>query len=192
MIDTTMGPHAEPSFRRINLVRIAHIYYTHKRIDEAHDFLKDFGLHEVQRKGNATYFRGSGSEPFVYCARQGDADSFGGAAFVVETEEDLEYASQTLPNATEVYDLTDAPGGGRCVTFYDPVDGFPFHLVHGQTSRDTVETFPQLDFNFVGSKEKRADGQLHRVNCIADRDTSVGIANRQEQSREQVATIRKR
>jgi hypothetical protein len=47
--------------------------------------------------------------------------------------------------------LTDAPGGGHCVTFKDPVDGFPFHLVHGQSLRDHITVLPQLQYNFVCS-----------------------------------------
>jgi hypothetical protein len=85
----------------------------------------------------------------VYRAEESEKDEFGGAAFVVELYEDLEYASQTLPNATPVYNLTDAPGGGLCVTFKDPVDGFPFHLVYGQASQDNSAGLPQLKYNFV-------------------------------------------
>jgi hypothetical protein len=132
---------------RINLVRIAHVYYTHKDINKSHDFLLDFGFQEVKRAGKDIYYRGTSAQPFVYCARQGDEDVFGGAAFVVESEADLVAATQ-LPRATEIYPL-DAPGGGRCVTFYDPVDNFPFHLVYGQTLYDDEKALPQLDFNFV-------------------------------------------
>jgi catechol 2,3-dioxygenase-like lactoylglutathione lyase family enzyme len=128
---------------------MAHVYYTHKDIDKARQFLEDFGFQEVKRVGRDTYYRGTGSEPFVYCARQGDKDEFGGAAFVLDSEEDLEYASRTLPGAGMVTELTDAPGGGRCVTFRDPVDHFPFHLTYGQRLQDDVKAFPQLKYNFV-------------------------------------------
>jgi hypothetical protein len=133
---------------RINIVRIAHVFYVHKEIDRALEFLPEFGLRQVKRVGKSIYFRGTGPEPFVYCAQEGDEDRFGGAAFVVESESDLE-AAQSLPGASAIYPLTDAPGGGRCVTFHDPVDEFPFHLVHGQTLLEDVKVFPQLDFNFV-------------------------------------------
>jgi hypothetical protein len=142
-----VGPVIDDSApRKIKLVRIAHVYYTHKDLEKARQFLDDFGFQEVKRVGTDTYYRGTGSEPFVYCARQGDEDEFGGTAFVVESEEDLEYASQMLPSATKIYELS---GGGRCVTFRDPVDDFPFHLVYGQTPADDVQALPQLEFNFV-------------------------------------------
>lgn len=133
---------------RINLVRIAHVFYTHKDIDKAHQFLLDFGMQEVKRVGKDIYYRGTSSEPFVYCARQGDEDVFGGTAFVVESEADL-LVAERLPGASKIYDLVDAPGGGRCVTFYDPVDKFPFHLVYGQTAWPDERKLPGLDFNYV-------------------------------------------
>lgn len=134
---------------KINLVRIAHVYYTHKNIEKAQQFLVDFGFVECHRSGNDTYYRGYGREPFLYCARAGTENSFGGAAFVVETENDLEVAVRTIPGASEIRELTDAPGGGKCVTFHDPVDGFPFHLVHGQKLIDEETLLPEIQFNFV-------------------------------------------
>ncbi|KAJ5982940.1 hypothetical protein N7481_005039 [Penicillium waksmanii] len=115
---------------KIQLVRIAHVFYTHKDIDKARMFLEDFGMHETKRVGDDFYYCGTGSEPFVYCARKGQEDAFGGAAFVVESETDLE-AAQALP-----------------------VDKFPFHLVHSQTALKDVKTLPLLDFNFPEEKHR--------------------------------------
>lgn len=137
------------TFQKIRLVRTAHVYYKHKNIDAARQFLVDFGFLECKRIGNNTYYRGYSNEPFLYCAIDADEDTFGGAAFVVESEQDLILASKTLPNASKIYQLTDAPGGGQCVTFQDPVDGFPFHLVHGQTLAEDETALPELQFNFV-------------------------------------------
>lgn len=135
---------------KINLVRIAHVYYTHKDIQKAREFLLDFGLTECKRTEKRTYYRGYSHEPFVYCAQEGPENEFGGAAFVVESDRDLELAQQTLPGASKIYELVDAPGGGKCVTFYDPVDRFPFHLVYGQTPLDGEQLLPEIQFNFVG------------------------------------------
>lgn len=149
MTDQTTDAVSGDGIRQIRLQRIAHVYYTHKDVDQATQFLEDFGFQRVSEVGGTTYFRGTSTEPFVYCVRRGDQNRFDGAAFVVESEEDLELASRTLPGASEILTLNDAPGGGHCVTFRDPVDGFPFHLVHGQTSRRNPEVFPQLKFNYV-------------------------------------------
>lgn len=144
--------------RQIRLVRLAHVYYTYKDITKASQFLNDFGFQEVKTidtDRKTIYYRGTGPEPFVYCAREGDIDEFGGAAFVVESREDLEYASQTLPGASGMYELADAPGRGLCVTFSDPVDGFPFHLVHGQDLADVTRALPQLKYNYVCTLTER-------------------------------------
>jgi hypothetical protein len=146
--------------KKIILTRPAHVYYTHVDLDKEHEFLLDFGFAEEKRVGDKIYHRGYGPDPFVYCAEKGDENTFGGVAFAVESEADLELASNTLPGASKIYELVDAPGGGRCVTFKDPVDGFPFHLVFGQRLRDGRDAeakeaeLPngnplQLRFNFV-------------------------------------------
>ncbi len=144
---------AETPVRKINLTHIAHVYYKHKDIDAARRFLDDFGFVEVKTVGKKTYYRGYGTEPFVVCIEPADESVFGGAAFEVESEEDLAYASKTLPKAakaTDVYELTEAPGGGKAVTFYDPVDGFPFHLVYGQQKVEPRDPrLPVLKVNYV-------------------------------------------
>lgn len=148
--------------RQIRLVRLAHVYYTHKDITKASQFLNDFGFQKTRTLSNdgkvIVYYRGTGPEPFVYCLREGDVDEFGGAAFVVESREDLEYASQTLPGASKVYELLEAPGVGLCVTFRDPVDGFPFHLVYGQRLEEETRALPQLKYNYVCILARNGEG----------------------------------
>lgn len=148
--------------RQIRLVRLAHVYYTHKDITKASQFLDDFGFQKTKTISNdgkaIVYYRGTGPEPFVYCLREGDVDEFGGAAFAVESREVLEYASQTLPGASKVYELLEAPGGGLCVTFRDPVDGFPFHLVYGQSLEEETRTLPQLKYNYVCILARNGEG----------------------------------
>lgn len=144
---------ASPGEEKINLVRIAHVYYTHADLDTAHQFLLDFGLTVADNQGDAVFYKGYGRDPFVYCAKKGDENAFGGAAFVVESMEDLHLASRVLPNATKVHPI-NAPGGGQRVTFYDPVDGFPFHLVHGQALVEVSAHLPELDYNFPQAKHR--------------------------------------
>ena len=143
-----------PNPDQIQLVRIGHVYYTHKGFDRAHSFLQDFGFTEVKRlnagqPNEKIYYRGYGTEPWLYCSSKGQDDKFGGAAFVVESRKDLETATRVMPNASKIYTLADAPGGGECVTVKDPVDGFPMHLVYGQTQREVTEEYEERAFNFV-------------------------------------------
>ncbi|UQC77559.1 glyoxalase [Colletotrichum lupini] len=188
-------PETQPSFnylttakmtappRKINLVRIAHINYTYQNLERAEAFFHDFGFVEASREGTRVYYRGYGPEPFVLCAEAGAKDGFGGAAFVVESEEDLEYASKTLPGASEPYELSKAPGGGRCVTFEGGVDKFPFHLVFGQVIREKATVFPERDFNFVCTdvlllRPRSTERRAHFSGLIkVSRDLNVFFAN---------------
>ncbi|RSL94621.1 hypothetical protein CEP52_012537 [Fusarium oligoseptatum] len=124
-------------------------------------FLVAFGFIEVKREGKRIYYKGYGSEPFLYCLEESSVNEFGGAALVVESLEDLEKARAIFPNATEIYDLNEAPDGGRCVTVKDPIDGWPLHLVYGQTPVEPTKDYRYLDFNFVSrlplSKPTKAD-----------------------------------
>jgi hypothetical protein len=166
--------------RKIRLVRIAHVNYTHADFDTAHQFILDFGFTVAETRGDTTYYRGYGTEPFVYSATKGAQNVFDGAGFVVESMEDLEVAAKTLPNATAIHEL-DAPGGGKRVTFYDPVDGFPFHLVYGQTPVEVSAHLPELDYNFPNAKHrpvnrtqrfKKGPAPVHKLGhfgcCVTD------------------------
>ncbi|TVY56440.1 Metapyrocatechase 2 [Lachnellula cervina] len=156
----------DQELRKIQLKRISHVYYTHasSSIAKQKEFLADFGLFECASpspSADKTYYRGYGIDPWVYCLSSGDEDKFGGAGFVVESLEDLQYAAKTLPEATPVYDLKDSPGGGKGLTFKDPVDKFPMHLVWGQEERkpdsDEELSFPKIDFNFPRVKTRPAN-----------------------------------
>ncbi|GKU16384.1 unnamed protein product [Fusarium langsethiae] len=120
---------------RIRLLRTAYVVYYHTDLNKARIFLSDFGLDTVEDKGQEIFFRGYGEEPFVYIARQapaGAGSKFSGAAYEVESREDLIRAAK-IPSATPILKL-DAPGGGEVVTLTDPI-GHLVHLVYGQTRR---------------------------------------------------------
>lgn len=146
---------ADNAPKKIQFSRISHVYYKYKPedVDAARNFMQDFGFFEAKKEGSKTYFRGYGVEPFVLCVEASDETKFGGAAFAVDTLEELERASKILPKeakATDVYDLKDVPGGGKAVTFYDPVDGFPFHIVWGQQMAEPLSLeLPEVKPNFV-------------------------------------------
>jgi hypothetical protein len=142
---------SEPAIPRINLKRIAHVYYRHVDLEAAHQFLLNFGFSGAKRVNDRIYYSGYGTEPFLYCAEKADENAFGGAAWVVESVGDLKLAAETLPGASKIYDLADAPGNGQCVTFKDPTGNFPVHLVYGQTPKELTMSFPGRIFNFVGS-----------------------------------------
>ncbi|KAK5687701.1 hypothetical protein LTS10_001841 [Elasticomyces elasticus] len=148
--------------RKVHLDRIAHVYYKHKDSNRAAQFLEDFGLTECKRSPGKVYYRGYGSEPFLYCLEEAEEDAFGGAAFVASTNEDLELAARIIPGASEVHEMTDTPGKGRRVTFHDPIDGFPFHIIYGQQLQEPSGDLPELQFNFPTNKH-RPGGKYQRL-----------------------------
>ncbi|KAJ3458008.1 hypothetical protein MRS44_012117 [Fusarium solani] len=152
---------SKPNDSKIKVLRLGHVYYKHKDSAKAEKFLAAFGFIEVKREGKRIYYRGYGSEPFLYCLEESSVNEFGGAALVVESSEDLEKARAIFPDATEIYDLDEAPGGGRCVTVKDPIDGWPLHLVHGQTPVEPAKDYRYLDFNFP-HKKNRAGNEFQR------------------------------
>lgn len=142
-----------PTEPKIKLVRIAHVCYTHSDMDAAHKFLTDFGLTVADRTENKVFYKGYGRDPFVYCAIKGTENAFAGAAFLVESLDDLERAAKTLPKASDIETL-NAPGGGKIVTFHDPQDGFPFHLIYGQEEAVPGNGLPELDYNYPQNKNR--------------------------------------
>ena len=150
-------PEGDP---RLRLAATAYVIYYHKDLAKARQFLLDFGLSIAREtSGKEVHFAGYGNEPFVYIARQSDGDSyFGGAAYELESQGELERASQ-LEGATTISNL-DAPGGGEVVRLTDPV-GHHVYLVHGQQKKEPQP--PELQKLVVNYEdEKPRKGKFHR------------------------------
>ena len=119
----------------IRLLKTAFVVYYHADLAKARQFLLDFGLKIAEERsgGDELFFKGYGTEPFVYIARKAPGrSSFGGAAYVVQSREELERASK-ITGTTSISPL-DAPGGGEMVTVTDPA-GHKVHLVYGQKEK---------------------------------------------------------
>lgn len=83
----------------------------------------------AKRTETEIWYRGYGTDNYVYYASKGEKKFLGGA-FEVASREHLDKAAQ-LPGASQVKELKDAPGGGYMVTVPDP-EGFPLNLLFGQ------------------------------------------------------------
>ena len=113
----------EESDTRIRLLKTAFVIYYHTDLDKARKFLLDFGLEiAFEKPGEEIFFKGYGTEPFVYIARRSPSatSEFGGAAYEVESRHELERAA-LVPGATpDIVKLDNFPGGGEMVTLTDP------------------------------------------------------------------------
>lgn len=154
-----------PNDPRIRLVKTAFVTYFHADIKKAKTFLLDFGFEIAEERGDdVIFFKGYGPDPYCYVARRSSDGTprFGGASYLVESEQDLVQATRTIPGASEVSSL-DGPGGGKIVTVTDPI-GHLVHLVHGirenEPSPPEAKALQKLDVNY--GDEKRRVGKFQR------------------------------
>ncbi|PKX90214.1 putative MFS transporter [Aspergillus novofumigatus IBT 16806] len=136
----------------IRLVKLAHMRYQHPDLDAITVFLQDFGMKVVKRTDEEVWYRGYGTDQYVYYARRGPKKQFLGGTFEVESYHDLERAAN-LPTGSAIQELKDAPGGGFMVTVKDP-EGFPINLVYGQSPAAPGEYPPKLVVNYESDKPR--------------------------------------
>ncbi|WPH02469.1 Hypothetical protein R9X50_00533300 [Acrodontium crateriforme] len=141
----------DPS-RQIKIVKVSHMRYQHADLDVIVKFLIDFGMCIAHKTDDEIWFRGYGPDQYVYYARRGTEKKFLGGAFEVETYGDLEKAA-TIPGASDITEMKEAPGGGHIVTLQDP-EGFLVNLIYGQTPAPQ-SAFPQkVIYNNVHDKPR--------------------------------------
>ena len=145
---------------RIKLLRLANVHYQHPNLDEANNFFLDFGFQPVEKISNKIYYRGYGKDPYCYVAEQSATGKkrFMGGAFVVESYQELEKASQ-LPEATPIHPA-EGPGSGKTVIVKDP-NGFGVQLLYGQ-EEVAPEHMAKARYNTAEVKDRV--GEFHRFN----------------------------
>ena len=153
---------------KVQLSRIAHVYFEHSDLETFERFAKDFGFIQAERKGDTIYYRGYGKDPYVYVASQSPTrrSRFMGAAFVAKDEENFNKA-RDLPGASHKV-LDDVPGGGEMVTIVRP-NGTYLYVVYGQSERELDKTdIPtathesQGPFNTPFEKPRKGQFQRYR------------------------------
>jgi hypothetical protein len=151
-----------PEDPRVRLVTTSFVVYEHVDIVKAEQFLLDFGMTVASRSadGSKIFFKGYGSDPYVYVARQaqGTTSKFGGAAYLVESRAELEKATQ-ISGASSIHPLA-GPGGGEQVTLQDPAGHF-VHLIFGRHDKPVEEmNLKKLTVNYEDEKPRK--GQFQR------------------------------
>lgn len=120
---------------KVQLARLAHVYFEHANLEQFEEFASDFGMTIAKKEKGKIYFRGYGKDQYIYVASKVDEgkSNFKGPAFVAGSRAEFEKA-KALPGA-QVKSLEDAPGGGEIVSFSRADDTF-FHVVYGQAERE--------------------------------------------------------
>jgi len=106
---------------RAPVVKADALLYAHFErpdLSRARDYLVDFGLLVVAQSEDELFFRGTGSTPYIYRVRRGDAARFIGFGLSVPSADDL----KTLAKAVRLrVEQADGPGGGSVVRLVDPL-----------------------------------------------------------------------
>ena len=137
--------------QKVRLAKLAHMRYQHPDLEEIAVFLQDFGMQIAKQTDDRIWFRGYGTDQYVYFAQKGPKKFLGGT-FEVESYEDLEKASR-LDGASQIEKLDDAPGGGSLVSVVDP-EGMLINLMFGQEPADPKGFPTKLAVNYELEKPR--------------------------------------
>src|SRR5208337_4377610 len=100
---------------RAPVVKADALLYAHFErpdLNQARDYLVDFGLLVATQSEDELFLRGTGSAPYIYRASRGDAARFIGLGLSVPSAEDL----KTLAKAVSLpVEQAAGPGGGSVV-----------------------------------------------------------------------------
>ena len=126
-------------------------------LDEAEEFLVDFGMVRAERTRGALYMRGTDPHHHLHVTHLGPS-KFVGLAFFVEDEDALKRFAR-VPGATGVESI-DEPGGGKRVRIADP-HGYQIEVICGMEPVAGLLT-PKHTVNWGDEKLRRA-GDLMRL-----------------------------
>lgn len=130
--------------------------YQHPDLNQITTFLRDFGMHVTKRTEDRVWYRGYGSDPYVYYAQKGEKKFLGGT-YEVESYMDLERAAE-LEGAGHICSQDDVPGGGYLLTLKDQ-DGFPVNLTFGQKPVESGKLPQKLILNYEEDKQRKREFQ---------------------------------
>src|SRR5208283_86970 len=105
---------------------IEYVIFRHPNPEAARQFMRDFGLIDLEQNGDSLYMRTYGDAPFSYVASKGDA-AFVGMGFRAASREALDGLAAKFSSAVVE---CPHPGGGFYVVGVDP-DGRRLEFVFG-------------------------------------------------------------
>ncbi|KAL5403866.1 hypothetical protein PMIN06_010764 [Paraphaeosphaeria minitans] len=141
---------------QVKITKLSHMRYQHPNLAEISTFLRDFGMSVAQKAEGKRWFKGYGTDQYVYYAQEGEKRFLGGA-FEVESYAELEKATN-IPGASAIQDMSDAPGGGHMVIILDP-SNFPINLIYGQAPKSAGPMPSILQTNYEIQKPRVATFQ---------------------------------
>lgn len=140
---------------------VAYVRFAAPDLDIMQTFVEDFGLQVVHRDDDVLYSRGLEGTPFLHVVHRGPA-KFLGFAFEMAAEEDLQTLADSIPGCSPVHDIGGIEGelgGGKRVQFVEPLSGFVFEAVHGQSAEPIVPRRNRIAYNHAGVHERQGELQ---------------------------------
>jgi len=141
-------------------VKVADIAYGRLQspsLNQAEEFLTNFGMVRAERTKDALYMRGTDPQHHIHVTHLGPA-KFVGLAFLAESEDDLKRFAKA-PGASGIENI-DEPGGGKRVRVKDP-HGYQMEVVWGLEALKPLPTRRAV-LNWGDEKLRRA-GELMRL-----------------------------
>jgi hypothetical protein len=74
---------------QVKITKLSHMRYQHPDLTQITTFLRDFGMSVAQKAEGKRWFKGYGTDQYVYYAQEGEKKFLGGA-FEVESYAELE------------------------------------------------------------------------------------------------------
>lgn len=140
---TTEQParHPAPTTKALAL---AYLMFERPDLEQAEQFLNDFGLRTVARDDKFLFLRGTFGSPFCYVVRKSPHARFVGFGLRMRGLSDL--MALTKVSGASPIEKSDWPGGGHRVTLVDP-SGFRVDAICEQAPVGTLPHRPALHFN---------------------------------------------
>ncbi|MEE2720463.1 MAG: catechol 1,2-dioxygenase [Pseudomonadota bacterium] len=126
-------------------------------LDQAEEFLTDFGMVRAERTNDALYMRGTDPDNYIHVTHKGDP-KFVGLAFEAASEEDLDIISKA-DGASDIESMDD-PGGGKRVRLTEP-NGYQIEIVWGREDREEIPV-DRFGINTAAARDSRL-GELTRI-----------------------------
>jgi len=128
------------------------VHFERPNLDQAEQYLRDFGLVVAEKSEHELFLRGTGLQPYIYRVTKGPNARFLGLGFSVATVEELRKLATAFGRSLEV---AKTPGGGSLVRLNDP-EGVTVDVLHGFTAADKLPLRAPIPHN--------APNQIVRVN----------------------------
>ncbi|MCC2097859.1 MAG: VOC family protein [Hyphomicrobiales bacterium] len=139
-------------------------------LDQAQQFLTDFGLAPAERTDKALYMRGTDACHHIHITEQGPP-KVASVAFWADSENDLRRLAREADGASDVEDINE-PGGGKRVRLKEH-NGYTIEVVHGIAS---VQPLPVRSFKLNTGPDRQRLGEFTRVPVSPSQVKRIGHA----------------